>query len=513
MLRKLALCLSIGVLVTACGVRPTPIKPDETQTRIEEDLTRMYAEQEPLGGPLSLSEAMARALKYNLDHRVKLMENALAAKILDTHNYAMLPQLVAGAGYYDRSNYSGGVSQELIGDGLGEISLRDSTSQERSYHDAYLQLTWNILDFGVAHATAHQKANDILITLERRRRVMQNIMADVAEAYWEAVAAQRLLGEVDALLEETAQALDASRTLEQEAAQNPEAALGYQKSLLSSLRQLSRLREEMLLAKTRLAALINIPLSTQYQVMEPPAEEMPAELQISLQELEYLALLQQPELREEDYTVRNHVWEVKKAVRRLFPGLEISTGPNYNSNEYLYNSSWYSSSIRLTWNVLNVFTGGLAAKKEAEAHVELSKHRRMALGQAILSQVWVSYLRYQLARKDFQLSDEMYTVSNKLTGLADKAKRAKTRSGLDVTLVKVENLGARMTRDLAYANMQTALSKIYHSVGIDPLPEQLLNELPYSFENYDLAKLVELIEAHKVKNFQQYLQEVTEQVL
>ena len=44
------------------------------------DRQKATAQSTPVTGPLSLHEAMARALKYNLQQRVRLLEEALALK-------------------------------------------------------------------------------------------------------------------------------------------------------------------------------------------------------------------------------------------------------------------------------------------------------------------------------------------------------------------------------------------------------------------------------------------------
>ncbi|MCP4699813.1 MAG: TolC family protein [Gammaproteobacteria bacterium] len=494
--------LLIGVIVLfagGCAVKPVPITKEEVETRIKRDHEQMFQNQEPLSGPVSLWEALARALKYNLDHRVKLREIALAHRILDTTNYTMLPLVAASAGYNHRNNDSGGISKSLL---TGRTSLEPSTSEERNYYNAGLTVVWNVLDFGVSHAIAKQKANDVLIAQERRRRVIQNIMVDTYDAYWRAVAAEQLLKEINSLLKDTQSALERSRTMEKRAVQHPEIALTYQKRLLETLQRLYRLREEMILSKGQLAALINLPVSSSYEVVIPP-QDMPPELNFSLEQLENQAMVNQPELLEEDYKARNKVLEVKKAVRRMFPGLEISFGGDYNTNRYLYNQSWFSAGLRVSWNVLQAFTVGPAAKKEAKAHVILAEHRRMALAMAILTQVWVSHQRYALARDNYLLSDELYSVHTKLERLISKGKQAKTRSRQDVVLADTDELVAHMGRELALAELYSAVAKTYHTVGWDPLPKELLDEAPGSFASYDVASLAAKISVYaaKIENY------------
>ena len=68
-----------AALAAGCAVTPEPITQEERVQRAAEDMEAMFADQEPLEGPVSLAEAMARAVKYNLDHRVALMEHAVGA--------------------------------------------------------------------------------------------------------------------------------------------------------------------------------------------------------------------------------------------------------------------------------------------------------------------------------------------------------------------------------------------------------------------------------------------------
>ena len=146
------------------------------------DRLKMFAEQEPISGPITFHEAAARALKYNLDYRLKLMESALSHSLYDVSKFDMLPRLVANAGYVSRSNTSGGVSEGIdvrTGQPDGTVSLRPSTAVEDNRRLAGLTLSWNVLDFGVSYYRAQQKADQILMAEERRRKVAQNVLQDV----------------------------------------------------------------------------------------------------------------------------------------------------------------------------------------------------------------------------------------------------------------------------------------------------------------------------------------------
>jgi outer membrane protein TolC len=122
----LAVLMTAAVIgLSSCAIKPIPLTTDEVQSRVKEDRAVLTKDQEPISGPIDLYEAMARALKYNLDARVELMHKMLAQTQLDLAHYAMLPRLAANAGFDGRDNYSGGVGQSLV---TGIPSLSPFTS-------------------------------------------------------------------------------------------------------------------------------------------------------------------------------------------------------------------------------------------------------------------------------------------------------------------------------------------------------------------------------------------------
>ena len=104
----------IPLLLAGCGaLQPVPYTQDEIQKRVSDDRSIMYSAQEPISKPVTFYEATARALKYNLDYRLKLMENALTRSLHDVASFEMLPRLVAGA-HWGQDDYIGGVQMALL---------------------------------------------------------------------------------------------------------------------------------------------------------------------------------------------------------------------------------------------------------------------------------------------------------------------------------------------------------------------------------------------------------------
>src|SRR6185436_12639118 len=109
---------------------------------------------EPIMAPLSLQEAIARGLKYNLERRTRMMEEAIALNQLDVSKYDMLTKFVASAGYTSRDEY---LVSHAVDSVTGAPSLANPYISSARQHTVYdLGLNWNLLDFGVSYYNAKQ---------------------------------------------------------------------------------------------------------------------------------------------------------------------------------------------------------------------------------------------------------------------------------------------------------------------------------------------------------------------
>lgn len=224
-------------VLAACTVEPEPVSDWERAVRVDRDIQEMFSDQrtDVVFKPMTLYDAMARALKYNLNSRLKMMESALAVKQMNLNSTEMLPQIAANAGYSGRNNYEAVVSKSMK---TGVLS--DSTAySEKTHGFADIQISWNILDFGVSYYQARQDMNKVLISKEERRKQMQSLLQDVREAFWRAIAAERLIPEIDDLMEEATAVLEMLRSGRDKNMQS----LNYQMSLMETMRDLSEMKK------------------------------------------------------------------------------------------------------------------------------------------------------------------------------------------------------------------------------------------------------------------------------
>jgi multidrug efflux system outer membrane protein len=458
----------LALIVSGCAVTSTPIDRKESEQRAKSDLADMYKDQEPLSGPLTLHEAMARAVKYNLEARLKVMEEAMAQRQVDLASFDMLPRMALSAGYAGRSNEGASSSQSVL---TGTQSLEPSTSQDRDRRVADLTMVWNVLDFGVSYISAKQQGDQRLIVQERRRKVVNTIVQDVRSAYWRALAAERLLKQIDSLMARVDKAQTNSQAMSDQRVGDPIQALSYQRALIEATRQLEDQRRALSLAKTELATLINLPLGSDLTLAPQNDYEVP-ELKVDFGRLEQEALASRPELREQDYQSRISAAETRKAMLRLLPGLEFSAGGHYDSNSFLVNQRWADYGVKVTWNLFNVISAP-AAIDVAKAGEAVATARRQAMSIAILAQLYVANANYQEALRQFKTSQQLSTLDGQIVGQLRNRYKANGIGELDLIQGELNTLQADLRRDLSYADLRNAYGQIFASAGLDPLPATL----------------------------------------
>jgi outer membrane protein TolC len=425
-LTSVALCALL--LSAGCALSPEPVTPEERAALISADRGNLFRDQEPVTGPITLEEAMARAIKYNLDQRLTVMEQALQNRQLDLSRYDMLPKLVAGAGATARSNENLSISENTR---TGVKSTDPSISQDQERVTTDLTVSWNVLDFGVSYYQARQQADRSLIAGERRRRVIHSVIQQVRAAYWQAVSGERIQAQLAPVLEEARQALADAQAVERQRLRPLPDILRYQKSLLEIMRQLETVEQDLAIAKAQLRALMNLPPGKDFTLALPAGfnRGIP-QVTLGLEEMESLALTGRPELREEQYQKRISAAEVRKSILRLLPGLTFSGGANYDSNSYLVNNAWAEAGLRVSWNLMTILSAP-ATLNLVEAQQELGEARRLALSMATLTQVHVGYQQYQRARRNFEQADLLDSIEQRLYQNIRQAQAGQTQTDLE----------------------------------------------------------------------------------
>jgi len=460
--------------LSSCAIKPIPLTTAEVQSRVYEDRAVLTKDQEPVSGPIDLYEAMARALKYNLDARVELMHKMLAQTQLDLSHYAMLPRLAANAGFDGRNNFIGGFARSLI---TGNQVLEPFTSSERNVFSGDLSLSWNVLDFGMSYIRAKQAADDVMIAEEERRRVANRVMQDVRAAYWRAVSAERILPSLKMLDEWVKNALEKAQAVQDEKLSSPLVPLQYKLDLLNTQRYIQQLFRELVAAKLQVAALINLPPGREHEMvlMVPEREARTLNLPLDMTVLEDRALEARPELRMIDYRRRINAREAKAALLEMLPSLNLQVGENYNSNSFLFHNNWAAYAARASWNLLNIFRYPARAKT-IEAQDKVLHTQTLALTMAIMSQVHVSVAQVAQAKKETSTARLYHDTQSQIADQTRLAWRMARLSEQAMLRERVNQVAAQLRYDAMEAELQSSWASLLAAVGEDVLPNDLTQE-------------------------------------
>ena len=464
MKNKRIIAVALAAVLSGCAIQPEALTQDEMVSFAEANLNALAADQEPISGPVSLYEAMARALKYNLDFRVERMKQALAMGDAELKSWDMLPSLVAKAGYSGRSNEPGGSSENII---TGAQSLAPSKSTEKETLTANLQFSWDILDFGLSYVRAQQAADKALIAQERTRKVVNRIIEDVRASFWRAASAQRLNSAMRRLRKRVRKALANTRRQSRSRQTEPLAALTYERELVSIKRQLAELQRDLHTAKAQLALLMNVAPGTSFTLAVPRRRPTGLKIGKDPQRLIAIALQNRPELREQAYRLRINVKEADAAVLELLPGINLYAGLDWDSNKYLYNNHWVSWGAKAAWNLFRVFRYP-ARQRVIKAREEVIKAQAQALAMAIIAQVHISRVRYLYQRHVFRSAHEYFDVQRRILNQIRAAAMNEVASEQSLIREQMNTVLAAVKYDVAYADLQNAIANVYASLGLDP---------------------------------------------
>lgn len=464
--RLLALACATAVLAACGSVKVQPLTADELQRQVALDHAAAQADVPPVTGALSIEEAVARALKYNLDRRTRLMEEALAMNQLDAANLDMLPRVMANAGYTWRDSDLVTRSVDSV---TGLPSLANPyISSERSRPAYDLGLTWNMLDFGMSYFTAKQSADRVNIAAERRRKAMHVLVQDVRTAFWRTASAQKLQAEVRSTIDLAEAALTDARKAEAERLRSPVDTLRYQRQLLENLRLLESIEQELASGRIELANLINAPIDAPLAVVEPVGDVDTELAALPVARMEELAVAQNADLREQFYNGRIALDETRRTMLRMFPNLSFNYDLRYDADRYLINNRWNDAGLHLSWNLMNIFSAP-AQKRLADAGVKLADQRRVATQMTVLTQVHLARLQYQIALHQYQRADQIWQADAKIAEHVRNREAVEAQSKLEQVANSTTAILSLLRRYQSLAQLQGAAGKVQSTIGMEPV--------------------------------------------
>ncbi len=412
--------------------------------RVDVDMQNMYLNTpRKLKRPIDMYMAMALALKYNYSRRVVSYEESLIKAGGST--YTELQDILNKAGYINTNN-SANLSPDL-------------------------KVAWNILDMSSVYCQEIGCQTRQGLAVEQRRKVIHNVLQEARLLYWKTLTAQRLLPVIDDMSEYMVLEVDEMNATAKEMAAKGEAPsqqqLQKKRKYMEAVKSLTNLKHELETAQTNLASLMGLHPTTEFKLVgaQYGGFELP-EIRTNLNQLEWLALSNRPELRAHD--VIGTPADKELIIQRF----NDSQGSKCKKDVKAYNKcSQASAQYGITM---------LEDMKKANP-VTLETLRRERMTSLILNQVYVSWAQYMAAMEDYQINMEISTTSENIAEdltFTDGAKNEKSQ------LEASRAIEDEVKTFLSYVDVQEALGNLYATLGLDAVPYFMLSEKPSDIALY-----------------------------
>lgn len=461
--RNAILGVSAAALLSACSIMP------EDLAEIRADINR-HAEslpQEVLKRPLAVEDAVALAVAHNLDARVKVLEEVLAAGKADLSLFSMLPELAAKGNWSKRGPRKATTSKDLSTGTVADYS----TGEDSISRTGDLTASWNLVDFGIAMLRADQEEDKMVLAAEKRRRAQHLLIQDVQAAYWKAVINEFANRKYTSLEARLVKSVEDAETAERTKVGDPMQMLGHQRAIVDTMRQIAELQRQTSTAKADLAGHMGVPSASAFELAELKDDAFLAveDPEQTVEAMEATALVNRPELKTEEVQFRIDRNDIRTELLKTLPGIGPFMGGHYDSNSYVKYNAWADAGTHMAWNLVDILT---APKRigNAQNTAETTRARRLAMGMAVLTQVHVADIQYRHSLKEYRLTEQMAAIDRRITGLAAKSKQAGSGSAMEEIKAEASAMLSTLRRFILYSDLQGAKARLKAAQGIDHAP-------------------------------------------
>ncbi len=440
------------------GTAPSPDKqwtPPHARVATPETPARPPAPEVPPDiaeriASLTLTDIVDLALRNNPSTRLSWSNARAAAAAYGSSKGA----------YYPTVDGSIGVTR------IKTLSAQGRSAVEQTTYGPSLQLSWLLLDFGGRSGSIEAARQALLAADWTHNAMIQGVVLDVEQAYFQYVATRSLL--------------TAQETTYQEALRNLEAAeerhrvgLATVGDVLLARTSASQARLDMettegALQTTRgaLALSVGLPANTPYDIA-PPDTTFPVEILVdSVSALIGQALDSRPDLNASAAAVQQAQARIKQLRADRLPALTLGGSAN---RTYLRTLPRGGNSYQLNLGLsIPIFAGFSRAydQVQAEAQAEAAAARYDALQQQVVFEVYSSYYTLQTAARRVRTASDLLASAEQSEQVALGRYRAGAGTVLDLLSAQSALASARAQQVQARWIWQSALAQLAHDTGV-----------------------------------------------
>ena len=462
-------------LLFACSYAPNIFTPSKRAEVFAVGRLSALARWKPLAHrkilnkPITLSEAMDRALKHHLERRITLQEEATSQKQLDLSRFALLPKISANAAPSLKNNSKAFLGPDSI-EGAPALSTPYVPAQNQKKTATNLVTAWDMLDFGVRVMYARQVSDRMLVAKENRRKAVYSLLRDLRSAFWWAAASQKLGNAIGPVIREARGVLTDIRQVERNGLKSKLEALRSQRVLVGIIHQLQELRRQLRLAKAEFTSLIHLPAGSIFKLDIPDSPALIPPIRMTIEDMEQLALDNWSKVWEAMFTARVRRGDVREAMLQLLPGLKFQVSPDWDNNDFSSYVQWEEASARVIWHILDILQEPSDVRK-TENKKSLVNGPRLTLHMAILTQVHLSFRQYLDHQRTLQAAKDIEAVDLRIFKNLSATSTWDVQSRLEYISSAASAITSRLQRYQAYADVQNAVDRVFVTILNPPSKE------------------------------------------
>ena len=416
--------------------------------------------------PLTIEEAVSLGLEQHESIQEARAAVAQALARIEQSRAPARPNLNLSASYQDplyfhAESANSGLSNLNIPGLSGAGSFASFFAQAPEGTQESLSLRQLLFDFNqtrssVRSAKAQARAAEAGVRIAR-----QDLAYQIRSAFLQLLNSQRLAKVRMMAVENQAVHIEEARKLFDAGIGLPVDVVRAQTEYAKQVNEFTKQRNQALMDRVKLAALLGVDPRTPFEIEEPAIEVDP---DVQLQGLVDQALADKPGLAQTEAQLESQKYQLENAKASNNPRLTASL--NFSGNQVTPQPRTESLSLmfNLEWPL---YDGGLAAAKadEARAAIEQYSARLTREQREVVEQVSNAYIQMQTAMQTLQTSDVQVKGAEESVRVASGRYRLGLSTFVEVLDAEQSLLTARTDRVNSLAQLEMAEAELKHAIG------------------------------------------------
>ena len=397
----------------------------------------------------TLADLVDIALRQSSETQIAWMQARSAAAAYGSKRGTYLPNVTLSADLTRQKSF-------FVPTGASNVHETGSGSAD---------LSWLLFNFGGRRASVEETRQALIAADWTHNSVIQNVVLEVEQAYYEYVTARALLAAEESTLVEVRVSLAAADERHRTGLATIADVLQARTSVSQTEFAVQSLKGQIAVTRGALATSMGLPANTSFDI-EPPPLELPVQ-RVSENVEEYLdrAREQRPDLA----AARAQVVEADAHTRKVWAdGLPSFSALGNLGRIYVEGSNrphdTYSVSLQMTFPIFTGFSHHYDLL-QARADAGTARARLQNLNQSVVLEVWTSYYNFKTAEEQLRAANDLLESATASREVAFGRYKAGVGSILDLLTAQASLEAARASQVQARANWFVSLAYLAHDTG------------------------------------------------